>query len=72
MTAFVQDKTVMERGLFDPETAPEELTVARMARSCGIAIRTSTRPIKSHPSARHRSLHADPEGQGAGDHHHAP
>ena len=32
VTAFVQDKTVMERGLFDPETAPEELTIARMGK----------------------------------------
>ena len=32
VTAFVQDKTVIERGLFDPETAPEELTIARMGK----------------------------------------
>jgi superfamily II DNA or RNA helicase len=32
ITAYVQDKTVIERGMFDPETAPEELTVAKMGK----------------------------------------
>lgn len=32
ITAFVQDKTTVERGLFDAELVPEELTVARMGR----------------------------------------
>lgn len=32
ITAFVQDKTSVERGLFDAELVPEELTVARMGR----------------------------------------
>ena len=30
ITAFVQDKPALEKGLFDPETAPEELTQVRM------------------------------------------
>jgi superfamily II DNA or RNA helicase len=32
IVAFVQDKTSIERGMFDPETAPEELTQVRMGR----------------------------------------
>ncbi|HEX8642979.1 MAG TPA: DEAD/DEAH box helicase [Allosphingosinicella sp.] len=32
ITAFVQDKQALERGLFDPETPPEELTQIRMGR----------------------------------------
>ena len=32
ITAFVQDKSSLERGLFDPETAPEELTQVRMGK----------------------------------------
>jgi hypothetical protein len=32
ITAFVQDKTVVERGIFDVETAPQELTVQRMGK----------------------------------------
>ncbi len=32
VTAFVQDKQVIERGLFDEELAPEELTQARMGK----------------------------------------
>jgi superfamily II DNA or RNA helicase len=32
ITAFVQDKQALERGLFDLETAPEELTQVRMGR----------------------------------------
>ena len=32
ITAFVQDKTVVERGIFDDETAPQELTVQRMGK----------------------------------------
>lgn len=32
ITAFVQDKQALERGLFDPETAPEELTQVRMGK----------------------------------------
>ena len=32
VTAFVQDKTAIERGLFDPETLPEELTQVRMGK----------------------------------------
>lgn len=32
VTAFVQDKTALERGLFDPETVPEELTQVRMGK----------------------------------------
>ncbi len=32
ITAFVQDKSVVERGLFDSETVPEELTVAKMGK----------------------------------------
>ncbi|WP_170958847.1 DEAD/DEAH box helicase [Magnetospirillum sp. 15-1] len=32
ITAFVQDKTALERGLFDPETVPEDLTVVRMGK----------------------------------------
>ena len=32
ITAFVQDRTTIERGLFDEETAPEELTVVRMGK----------------------------------------
>lgn len=31
ITAFVQDKTTLERGLFDEEMVPEELTQVRMA-----------------------------------------
>lgn len=32
ITAFVQDKPVIERGLFDEELVPEELTVMRMGK----------------------------------------
>jgi hypothetical protein len=32
ITAFVQDKTALERGLFDPELVPEELTNVRMGK----------------------------------------
>jgi hypothetical protein len=32
ITAFVQDKSALERGLFDEETAPEELTQVRMGK----------------------------------------
>ncbi|KKB09201.1 DEAD/DEAH box helicase [Devosia chinhatensis] len=32
IAAFVQDKTAIERGLFDEELVPEELTVARMGK----------------------------------------
>jgi hypothetical protein len=32
ITAFVQDKTALERGMFDPETVPEELTTVRMGK----------------------------------------
>ena len=32
ITAFVQDKTAIERGLFDEEIVPEELTVQRMGK----------------------------------------
>ncbi|WP_377512855.1 DEAD/DEAH box helicase [Octadecabacter sp. R77987] len=32
ITAFVQDKPVVERGLFDEELVPEELTVMRMGK----------------------------------------
>jgi hypothetical protein len=32
ITAFVQDKTAIERGLFDEELVPEELTQARMGK----------------------------------------
>ena len=32
ITAYVQDKTVLEKGLFDDETAPEELSQIRMGR----------------------------------------
>jgi hypothetical protein len=32
IAAFVQDKTAIERGLFDPEVVPEELTQVRMGK----------------------------------------
>jgi hypothetical protein len=32
ITAFVQDKTAIERGLFDEELVPEELTQVRMGK----------------------------------------
>ena len=32
ITAFVQDKTALERGLFDEEMIPEELTQVRMGK----------------------------------------
>ena len=32
ITAYVQDKTVLEKGLFDEETAPEELSQIRMGK----------------------------------------
>lgn len=32
ITAFVQDKTALEKGMFDPETVPEELTQLRMGK----------------------------------------
>lgn len=32
ITAFVQDKAVVERGIFDDETAPQELTQLRMGK----------------------------------------
>jgi superfamily II DNA or RNA helicase len=32
IAAFVQDKTTVERGLFDPELVPEELTQVRMGK----------------------------------------
>lgn len=35
ITAFVQDKTTVERGLFDDELVPEELTQVRMGKIIG-------------------------------------
>ncbi len=35
ITAFVQDKTTLERGLFDPELVPEELTQVKMGKIVG-------------------------------------
>lgn len=35
ITAFVQDKTTIERGLFDEELVPEELTQVRMGKIVG-------------------------------------
>ncbi len=35
ITAFVQDKTTIERGLFDEEMVPEELTQVRMGKIVG-------------------------------------
>ena len=35
ITAFVQDKTAIERGLFDEELVPEELTQVRMGKIVG-------------------------------------
>lgn len=35
ITAFVQDKTTIERGLFDDELVPEELTQVRMGKIVG-------------------------------------
>lgn len=32
ITAFVQDKTILERGIFDDETVPEELTQLKMGK----------------------------------------
>ena len=32
IAAFVQDKTALERGLFDEELVPEELTQVRMGK----------------------------------------
>jgi len=32
ITAFVRDKTALERGLFDKELVPEEITQARMGK----------------------------------------
>jgi len=32
IATFVQDKTALERGLFDPETVPEELTQVRLGK----------------------------------------
>ncbi len=32
ITSFIQDKQAIERGLFDPEVVPEELTVVRMGK----------------------------------------
>jgi superfamily II DNA or RNA helicase len=32
ITAFVQDKSALERGLFDSETVPEELTIVKMGK----------------------------------------
>ena len=32
ITAFVQDKNTLERGIFDPETVPEDLTQIRMGK----------------------------------------
>jgi len=32
ITAFVQDRTALERGLFDPEVVPEELTQVRLGK----------------------------------------
>ena len=32
ITAFVQDKSALERGLFDAETVPEELTIVKMGK----------------------------------------
>jgi superfamily II DNA or RNA helicase len=36
ITAFVQDKTTIERGLFDEELVPEELTQVRMGKIVGV------------------------------------
>lgn len=32
ITAFIQDKTALERGMFDPEVVPEDLTQVRMGK----------------------------------------
>lgn len=46
IAAFVQDKTAIERGLFDEELVPEELTQARLARSSRTNTRSSTSRIR--------------------------
>jgi len=46
IAAFVQDKTSLERGLFDSEMVPEELTQVRMGKSSKINIRNWMKMIK--------------------------
>jgi hypothetical protein len=65
VTSFLQDKTALERGLFDKEnTLPEELTQLRM----GKIVRdrypelSDDRP-RSHPPTRHRRHEHHPAGQ---------
>ena len=55
IAAFVQDKTAIERGLFDEELVPEELTRFAWARSSRTNIPNSTRKIR-RPCASTPSL----------------
>ena len=48
IAAFVQDRTIAERGLFDEETAPEELTQMRM----GMIVRERYPDLSPKPTGR--------------------
>jgi hypothetical protein len=66
IAAFVQDKTAIERGLFDEELVPEELTQVRM----GKIIKDKYPELDEGGSgggapARHRRAESHPAGQGA-------
>ena len=55
VTSFLQDKTVLERGLFDKEnTLPEELTQLRMGKIVRERYPDERRRPGSHPPTRHR------------------
>ena len=52
ITAFVQDKSALERGLFDREnTLPEELTSCGWARLSASVTRSSVKRPRGHPPA---------------------
>ena len=65
ITAFVQDKTTIERGIFDEELVPEELTQVRMGQDHqGQVPQTQRRGSGSRAPACHCRLEPDPEGEG--------
>ena len=65
ITAFVQDKPAVERGVFDEETAPEELTQVRMGKIIADELpRAQRRGSGGRPPARRCRHHDDPEGEG--------
>ena len=66
IAAFVQDKTTIERGLFDEELVPEELTQVRMGKIIKDKYPAARRGGSgSRSPARRRGAEPDPEGEGS-------